>query len=615
MVKKAVDSKKTSHKLSFALETEWNFASFFKGDDDPQIEKEKARIEEEGRKFINKWKDRQDYLEEPRILAEALKEYEQWKRFTGLDGKVGFYFSLRQALDEANPELKAKIQKIDDFANKILNDIQFFNLRLGKISQEKQAEFLASQDLVPYKHHLERIFIKAKYQLSEAEEKIMNLKASSAYSAWVQMVSGLLSKEEREVVDEDGKRKKKSFEEIMNLTQYGKTSKIRDGAAKVFNQILLDHSDAAEAEMNAIINDKKIDDELRGLPKPETARHLRDDIDSEVVESMIQAVSSRNDIPRKFYEFKAKLLKLPKLKYNERNLPYGKIDKKYSYEDAVSLTYDVFSKLDSEFAEVLKHLSENGQIDVYPRKGKGGGAFCAHDLLVSPTYVLLNFAGKFRDVSTIAHEFGHAINYELMKEKQNAINFGTTLSTAEVASTFMEDFVFEELMQKSSEEERLALQIMKLNDDVSTIFRQVAFYQFEQELHAKVREKGYLSKEEIGVIFQKHMADYMGSAVEQTKGSENWWIYVSHFRRFFYVYSYASGLLISKSLQAAVKRDHHFIGKVKEFLTAGMSESPKNIFAKMDIGITDKKFWEKGILEIDGLLNETQKLAKKLGKI
>jgi oligoendopeptidase F len=73
--------------------------------------------------------------------------------------------------------------------------------------------------------------------------------------------------------------------------------------------------------------------------------------------------------------------------------------------------------------------------------------------------------------------------------------------------------------------------------------------------------------------------------------------------------------LISKSLQAAVKRDHHFIGKVKEFLTAGMSESPKNIFAKMDIDITDKKFWEKGIAEIEDLLNETEKLAKKLGKI
>jgi oligoendopeptidase F len=429
------------------------------------------------------------------------------------------------------------------------------------------------------------------------------------------MVSGLLSKEEREVVDEDGKKKKKSFEEIMNLTQFGKTVKIRDGAMKVFNQILLDHIDAAEAEMNAIINDKKVDDELRKLPKPETARHLRDDIDSEVVESMVKAVSLRNDIPRKFYKFKAKLLKLPKLKYNERNLPYGKIDKKYSYEEALGLTYDVFSKLDTSFANVLKRLSENGQIDVYPRKGKGGGAFCAHDLLVSPTYVLLNFAGKFRDVSTIAHEFGHAINYELMKEKQNAINFGTTLSTAEVASTFMEDFVFEELMGESDEEERLALQVMKLNDDVSTIFRQVAFYQFEQELHAKVREKGYLSKEEIGVIFRKHMVDYMGPAVEETKGCENWWIYVSHFRRFFYVYSYASGLLISKSLQAAVKKDHHFIEKVKEFLTAGMSESPKNIFSRMGIDITDKKFWEKGILEIEELLSETEKLAKKLGKI
>jgi oligoendopeptidase F len=157
--------------------------------------------------------------------------------------------------------------------------------------------------------------------------------------------------------------------------------------------------------------------------------------------------------------------------------------------------------------------------------------------------------------------------------------------------------------------------MMRLNDEVSTIFRQVACYRFEQELHDHFGQKGYLSKEEIGKLFQKHMASYMGDSVEQSPGSENWWVYWGHIRSFFYVYSYASGLLISKSLQNSVKKEPRFIEKVKEFLSAGLSDSPKNIFLRLGINITDKGFWNKGIEEVETLLSETIHLAVKLGKI
>jgi oligoendopeptidase F len=157
--------------------------------------------------------------------------------------------------------------------------------------------------------------------------------------------------------------------------------------------------------------------------------------------------------------------------------------------------------------------------------------------------------------------------------------------------------------------------MQKLNDDVSSIFRQVACYRFEQELHQAYRSEGYLSKEKIGALFRKHMAAYMGDAVEQSPGSENWWVYWNHIRYFFYVYSYASGLLISKSLQAAVKKDATFIERVKVFLSAGLSDSPKNIFGNLGIDITDNLFWGSGLDEVERLLNETTRLAKHLGKI
>ncbi len=155
----------------------------------------------------------------------------------------------------------------------------------------------------------------------------------------------------------------------------------------------------------------------------------------------------------------------------------------------------------------------------------------------------------------------------------------------------------------------------KLNADISTIFRQIACYRFEQELHAEYRKVGYLTKEQIGKIFQKNMATYMGKAVEQSTGSENWWVYWSHIRNFFYVYSYSSGLLISKALQRKVRANSQFIHQVKEFLSAGGADSPERIFAKLGLDITSAKFWEEGIAEVADNLKEATKLANKLGKV
>jgi oligoendopeptidase F len=596
------------------ISTTWDLKRFFKNDDDPAIEKNRKTVEQKTYAFINKWKNRKDYLKEPAILRKALDEYEAWKRTYGTDGNAGYYLWLRTQIDLNNPQLKARFNKIEEFSRRLENDIQFFHLRIAKIPKSLQARFLGYNGLRKYKHFLQRIFAESKYHLSESEEKILNLKSITSYSNWVRMTSDFLSKEESKVLLEDGTSAVKTLSEISSLTS-SKTRKVRDIAARAFNSIMEKHVDVAEVEINSILANKKVDDELRKVSRPDLLRHISDDIESEIVDSLIQSVSDRFHISAKYYRLKARLLGVKRLRYHERNLEIGNIDTNYSYGQSVRLIYQVFHKLDGRFTDIFTEFIKDGQFDVYPRKGKGSGAFCVHHLISQPTYILLNHTNKLRDVLTLAHELGHGINNELIREKQHALNFGTPTSTAEVASTFMEDFVLQEILKGADDELKLAIMVMKLNDDISTIFRQVACYAFEHELHHKFREKGYLSKKEIGEIFQKHMSAYMGDSVEQSQGSENWWVYWSHIRYFFYVYSYSSGLLISKSLQHSVKTDPGFITKVKEFLSAGLSDSPKNIFRNLGIDITDKTFWDKGLDEVETLLKETTSLAKKLGKI
>jgi len=594
-------------------ETEWNLSELFSSDNDPNIEKERKQVEQACLNFSKKWKSK-DYLKDPKILLEALNEYEELHRKYGTDGKEEYYFYLRSKQDQTDPKIKAKYNNIKESSTKMSNELQFFSLRLAKIPEKTQKIFLQDKELKKYHHYLKRLFDEAKHLLTEDQEKIMNLKSETSYAQWVRMTSSFLSKEECEVLSEDGKKSKEPFPKLLSLISSQK-KEVRDKAAEAVNHVLKKHSDVAEAELNAILQNKKINDELRKIPRPDYTRHLADDIETEVVDAMTDAVSSRFDIAKRYYQLMAKLLNLPHLEYHERLVPYGNMDKHSSYEDSVQLVHKVINNLDNKFGEIFKKFVTNGQIDVYPRKGKKEGAFCIQYLLTQPTYIMLNHTDKLRDVLTIAHETGHGINNELVKEKQHSLYNDTPLSTAEVASTFMEDFVLQEIMKEADDELKLSILMKRLNDDVSTISRQVACYLFEKELHKEFREKKYLSKEEIGKIFQKNMISYMGPAVEQSPGSENWWVYWQHIREFFYVYSYASGLLISKAMQSAVKKDPKFIEKVKEFLAAGTSESPKETFKKMNIDITKKEFWLNGLDEIDQLLKETEELAKKLGKI
>jgi oligoendopeptidase F len=254
-------------------------------------------------------------------------------------------------------------------------------------------------------------------------------------------------------------------------------------------------------------------------------------------------------------------------------------------------------------------------LDVFPKKGKRGGGYCIGWTLNFDSRILMNFTGKLNDVRTLAHEFGHLFNNELMKTKVSEVNYLTPLSTAEVASTFTEDFALEEISENlQSDEGKLSVLMARLIDDVSSIFRQVACFRLEQELHSKYRLKGFLSKRTIGDLFIKHMGNYLGEAVDMA-GFENWWVYWHHIRYYFYVYSYASGQLISKALQVKVRKDQTFMEKYKEFLATGGLQSPKEAFLRIGIDITDANFWKLGLEEFERNFSEAKRLAKKLGKI
>lgn len=585
------------------MKTEWSidFANV------ENFEDKRIEIREAFDNFKSKWENDQGFLEDSDKLLEALNEYEDLVlNFTNC-GDEGPYYWLLEQKNLSDKEARKGVLNAEEFSKKQQNKILFFKIKLGKIDRDKQELFLKDEKLKSFHQFLKKVFENSKHVLSEKEEKILSLKDAGSYDMWVKMVESLLAKE---TVFVDGKEL--TYEGLINLMR-STDKKKRDLAKVEFEKIMEKYEDVAEVELNAVLETAKIEDDLRGFKRPDESRIKGDLIDTSFVDSILEAVEEKFYLSKKYYSLLAKLVGQRKIGYHERNVDIQTNTKKYSFDDAVNIVKDVFLNLDKEFADIFEEMLNNGKIDVYPEKGKSGGAFCVHFRKDDPIYVLLNFNNNLRDVTTIAHEMGHAINNYFMQKNEMGIYYGVPKATAEVASIFMEDFVFEEAMKDLNEEDKFYLLFKKIGEDLSSIHRQIALYLFELEIHNLYRKEGYLSKERIGEVFVKHMSNYMGEDVTMDN-AHLWWIYWSHIRMYFYVYSYASGTLISKSMQEKYREDNSFIEKVKEFLTTGTSDEPRKIFDKMGITI-DKSFFLKGLNKIEKDLEYVEELGKKLGKI
>ncbi len=587
------------------MQKNWNLKLLYNDINDKDIQRDIDESKKNVKLFVKKWKNNNEYLKNPKTLSIALKEYEELIQEYGICTKPSYYIFLSREIDQENPLLKAKANLLHSTCLELENSIQFFLLNISKIPKENQKQFLESEDLKIYKHFLLSSFNQAKYLLTDKEEKIFNLESKTSYANWVNMLSELLQKQSIKILNEKGIKKEVSYSETSKYLDSSK-KEVRDYTAEQFYKVNNRYAQIAEYEINSILENKKISDEYRKIPRVDLPRLLSDDMEPYTVDTLRNVVTESFDISQRFYKLKAKLLKQESLAYYERNVKVDDIKQEFSFEKSINIVKEVFKKLDKEFLDIMQMYQSQGQYDVYPKRGKEGGAFCVGVGSKYPTYILLNHNDRLQDVLTIAHESGHGIHTEY-SNNQNPLNQGYSTACAEVASTFFENFVLENITENLSEKEKDLLLFKSLEEDVSTIFRQIACYNFELELHKQFRDKGFLSKDDISKIFTQEMSKYLGESVLKDKHMQLGWIYWSHIRSFFYTYSYASGLLISKYLQNLVKEDTQNIKYVKEFFKAGDSKSPKEIFLDMGMDISKKEFWETGLKEVEEKLSYLEK--------
>ena len=581
------------------IKTKWNLGLLYDSLTDPRIEEDISKHERAFEDFERRYRNDTAYLGDVVALCIALPDYESLWRVGNY--KPLRYLSFVNTLDSTNAECKALQQKITERLVRAGNRIKFFPLSLGKISKEAQEAFLARELLAPYRYWLSKLFEEARHKLTEPEEKILALKANTSSGMWTSGVKNTLNKQ---VITFDGT-------EIPLNEAEGKVSTIHDTEKRraLWSAVIEGYQrlgDFAESEINAVFTDKKINDELRGYKEPYDATILGYENKRESVLALVKTVTENFSVSQRFFEVKCRMLALPELTYADRGVSPGRQMRSYSFTESVRITENALDRADPRYGNIFRDYLRHGQIDVFPHANRASGGFCAGTIDL-PTFIFLNHADNLRSLSTLAHEVGHGIHYERSKV-QSPMYQQFTIPVAETASTFFEGLAFNRAMKEMDASEKAIALHERLNGEIATIFRQIAFFNFEEELHRAVREDGWVTKEEIARMLNRHTGAYMGPTMKLRDEDGYFFITVPHFRYMFYVYSYAYGQLISRALVRRVQNDSAYIKQVDRFLSAGGSQKPEHIFA--DIGIeVNEEFFREGIAEIEKDLSELEQLV------
>ncbi|MEX0934852.1 MAG: M3 family metallopeptidase [Candidatus Paceibacterota bacterium] len=595
----------TEEKLpKIKYETEWDLTQLYSSLD--EIEKHVKKIERAYKKFEKKYRDKDNWLTSQGRLLSALEEWEDLFKLN--PHRPITYLMMRRALESGNEEVEALYNIVSEKMTHIVNRVLFFPLALGNLPPSKKKEYIKGQKLKPFQYYLQQIFQQSKYKLSEEEERVVNLFSLPAQQLWVHGVS----KEVGQLTVEY-KKKEIPLAEALKRTEDLPTVERRK-LWKLCMDALESVSDFATHEINAVVTTKKIEDNLRGFKKPYSESVMDYENTEENVEGLVEAVTDQFKISRKYYRLKKELLGLKRMEYADRQANIGSISTTFSFDEQVQLFREALENVRPEYREFFDAMLKEGRIDVAPKKGKKGGAFCICSNPSSPVFALLNDVGTFDSFRTLSHEMGHALHGEMTKKHVRPTYQSFPTSTAEVASTYFENIAFDHVFGMLDEKEQVIALHDKLDSSMATIFRQIALFNFEKELHTTVREEGAVSKERLKKTLNEHMQSYLGDAVEMKDMNSNLFVTWPHIRFFFYVYTYAYGEITSAALYSKYKENPAYEEKVYEFLAAGGSMSPEDIFKRAGLDLSTQ-FFKDGLKLLNKEVNRLKRLAKKADMI
>ena len=505
--------------------------------------------------------------------------------------RLDAYARADYSTDRTCSEAKVRTDRIQAMVTRFHGAIAFLEPELLAMDPDRLRSFVGERKgLAQYAHYVDDLIRRRPHVLSQDQEKILAL--TGDLRAGPRFMVNALEEDVKfpAIHDEDGKEvslTRSSFPRFRG----SKKREVRKETVDRFFGTLREYGRSFAASLDMAVKGNIMIAKARGYSSAIEASLDRNAIPVSVYDTLVETTADY--LPRtlhRYVKLRGKLLGYDKVHYYDLYNPlFESLSKKVSYPKAVELAKEATARLGKDYARVLGEGldPEKGWVDVFPNKGKRSGAYC-NGVYGTHPIVFLNYMGELDDVFTLLHEFGHALHFPLAFVSQEYVNSESPIFLAEIASTFNEEMLLDQLLKGATDkDERLFLLNKRLDNIRTTVFRQVMFAEFERAIYHEVESGGALTAERMAAIYKELIVKYYGPDFALGEDDDMEWAYIPHFYYNFYVYQYATGLMSAIALADKVKNgEEGSVGRYLDFLKAGGSDYPVATLQKAGVDLT-----------------------------
>ena len=486
------------------------------------------------------------------------------------------YASMRRSEDTRAEAAQSMYARINANYVKAISAIAFAEPEILSLPQQTLDDIADQECLKNHRFTLEKLLRQKPHTLSAAEEQLL-AGFGEVFGAPAEIADNLQDADLvfDSVQDGDGHTVEVTGSNYITL-QMSQDRTLRERAFRSYYKGYRQHSNTFAAAYSGAVKAATAEAVARHYASSRAMSMAGENIPAEVYDNLVSAVRAHLPAMYRYVALRKKILGLDELHYYDVYAPLvGERKESYTYGQAQQMVLDAVAPLGEDYQALVKKAYAERWIDVYPNKGKSGGAYSSGTYDSNP-YILMNFTGTLDSVSTLAHEMGHSMHTWHSNHAQPPQYADYTLFVAEVASTVNENLMIEQLLkQEQDPARRLYLLNQYLENFKGTVYRQTMFAEFEREAHAMAERGEALSPAALNSLYAGLVKDYFGPELVMDEEVQYEWARIPHFYRPFYVYKYATGYSTAVALSEAILTEgESAVKRYREFLSMGGSAYP-----------------------------------------
>lgn len=533
-------------------------------------------------------------------------------------GRLSTYAGLLSDQDTRDSEALAMKQETSQLGVDLSSRLAFIEPEIAALTSARIDQFIAQEEgLETYAFYLRDVLRRKAHKLSAAEEKIVaeaGLMSDAAYSTYSIFSNAELPYPEVKLSD--------GTTVLVDQAGYSRyrALPVREDREKVFQAFFTTLGQFRRTFGTQLYANVKRDMFYA------RARHYEnclstalDDnaIPVEVYHALIRNINTNLPTFHRYLKLRQRMLGVPQLEYHDLYAPVVKgVELNYAYDEARQLILTALAPLGSDYQKVVEEAFRSRWIDLYPTTGKRSGAYSNGSAYDVHPYILMNYSGQYNDVSTLAHELGHALHSHFSNSSQPYPLADYPIFVAEVASTLNEALLIDHILKTIKDDDiRLSLLMSHLDGIKGTLFRQTQFAEFELAIHEAAERGETLTGDKLTELYRAIFRKYYGADqgicdVDDLYALE--WAFIPHFYYNFYVYQYSTAFTASTALSRKIL--NHEKGAVEsylEFISAGGSDYPIELLKKAGVDMTTTEPFTQAMAAMNRTMDEIEKILDK----